>query len=123
MLRPFMRRYEPSARLDLLQTGLKTFQGTEHLLELDLEGVNTIGGEEHLPETPHDVDADQAGLAVHPGDERAASYVRELRSVAMAAVQNPRWRRTGPHQLTHLLCLGKQAGKQEDDLPEPACHL
>ena len=122
MLRPFMRRYEPSARLDLLQTGLKTFQ--EHLLELDLEGVNTIGGEEHLPETPHDVDADQAGLAVHPGDERAASYVRELRSVAMAAVQNPRWRRTGPHQLTHLLCLlGKQAGKQEDDLPEPACHL
>ena len=113
MLRPFMRRYEPSARLDLLQTGLKTFQGRrEHLLELDLEGVDTIGGEEHLPETPHNVDADQAGLAVHPGDERAASYVRELRSVAMAAVQNPRWRRTGPHQLTHLLCLlGKQAGK------------
>ena len=101
----------PSAGLDLLQTGLKTFQGREHLLELDLEGVDTILGEEHLPETPHDVDADQAGLAVHPGDERAASYVRELRSVAMAAVQNPSWWRTGPHQLTHLLCLGKQAGK------------
>ena len=98
-----------------------------HLLKLNLKGVDAVRGKQHLPEAPHDVQAGQAGLALHPRDQRPATDMRELRPIPVAAVHNP-LTKVGlrlDQLLSHLIwsyCQGKggnKDGKEEGD----ACHI
>ena len=84
-----------------------------HLLELDLKGVNTVGGKQDLSEAPNDMEVGEARFALHSRDERPPANMRELGPIPVTAVQKPL---TDPTLRLHKLrgtccCLGKGGNK------------